>query len=286
MNKKRMWLAIISSLIFIGLIILTIVLWTKSDITKISEGDMANIGETKKYNYKEINEITIKTNVGKNSVVMEGVIKYNDNGILKAVRYNSEWSREGFNHYTYYKGVNTNKWDESFANKLKGGLVSIDREFVPIWQAMLVQLVPWLLIMGITIFMIVRLSKMSGGISGANPFSMGKNKARQIQSTIKFSDVAGINEEKTELVELVDYLKNPQKYSIMGARAPKGVLMEGPPGTGKTLLAKAVAGEANVPFFSISGSEFEEMFVGVGASRIREMFIAAKKAAKSEAKRS
>ncbi|APE73934.1 ATP-dependent zinc metalloprotease FtsH [Spiroplasma citri] len=279
MNKKRMWFAIISSLIFIGLIILTIVLWTKSDITKISEGDMQKIGNTQKYNEKNIDEITIKANVGKNTVVMEGIIRYSEDGDIKTVRYSSEWNREGFRVYTYKDGIVTNTWDENFKNKLKGGFVSLDREFVPMWQAMLIQLVPWLLIMGIAVFMIVRLSKMSGGMSGANPFSMGKNKARQIQSTVKFSDVAGINEEKTELVELVDYLKNPQKYSSMGARAPKGVLMEGPPGTGKTLLAKAVAGEAGVPFFSISGSEFEEMFVGVGASRIREMFIAAKKAA-------
>ncbi len=281
MNKKRMWFAIISSLIFIGLIILTIVLWTKSDITKISEGDMQKIGNTQKYNNQNIDEITIKANVGKNTVVMEGVIRYSESGVIKTVRYSSEWNCEGFEAYTYkYKGgIPTNTWDENFKNRLKGGLVSFDREFVPMWQAMLIQLVPWLLIMGIAVFMIARLSKMSGGMSGANPFSMGKNKARQIQSTVKFSDVAGINEEKTELVELVDYLKNPQKYSNMGARAPKGVLMEGPPGTGKTLLAKAVAGEAGVPFFSISGSEFEEMFVGVGASRIREMFIAAKKAA-------
>ncbi|WHQ37140.1 ATP-dependent zinc metalloprotease FtsH [Spiroplasma sp. SV19] len=279
MNKKRMWFAIISSLIFIGLIILTIVLWTRSDVSKISEGDMRTIGNTQKYNNKDIDEITIKAEVGGNSVVMSGVIKYVENGVTKTVRYSSEWNREGFNNYSYPLGEPQNTWDKNFGTKLKGGLVSIDREFVPVWQAMLIQLIPWLLLMGVAVFMVVRLSKMSGGMGGANPFSMGKNKARQIQSTVKFSDVAGINEEKTELVELVDYLKNPQKYSSMGARAPKGVLMEGPPGTGKTLLAKAVAGEAGVPFFSISGSEFEEMFVGVGASRIREMFIAAKKAA-------
>lgn len=108
---------------------------------------------------------------------------------------------------------------------------------------------------------------------------MGKNKAKQTRTNVKFSDVAGIDEEKLELVELVDYLKNPKKYAEAGARAPKGVLMEGPPGTGKTLLAKAVAGEAGVSFFSISGSEFEEMFVGVGASRVRGMFDDAKKTA-------
>ncbi len=279
MNKKRMWFAVISSFIFIGLIVLTILLWTRSDVTKISEGDMRTIGNTQKYNDNQIEEITITVGVGRNSVQMSGVIKYVDNGVTKTVRYSSEWNREGFNNYSYPTGQTQNTWDKNFADKLKGGLVSVDHEFVPPWQVMLIQLIPWLLLIGVAVFMVMRLSKMSGGMGGANPFSMGKNKARQIQSTVKFSDVAGINEEKTELVELVDYLKNPQKYSSMGARAPKGVLMEGPPGTGKTLLAKAVAGEAGVPFFSISGSEFEEMFVGVGASRIREMFIAAKKAA-------
>ncbi|WP_424526554.1 ATP-dependent zinc metalloprotease FtsH [Spiroplasma endosymbiont of Glossina fuscipes fuscipes] len=279
MNKKRMWFAVISSFIFIGLIVLTILLWTRSDVTKISEGNMRTIGNTQKYNDNQIEEITITAGVGRNSVQMSGVIKYVDNGVTKTVRYSSEWNREGFNNYSYPTGQEQNTWDKNFGSKLKGGLVSVDREFVPPWQVILIQLIPWLLLIGVAVFMVMRLSKMSGGMGGANPFSMGKNKARQIQSTVKFSDVAGINEEKTELVELVDYLKNPQKYSSMGARAPKGVLMEGPPGTGKTLLAKAVAGEAGVPFFSISGSEFEEMFVGVGASRIREMFIAAKKAA-------
>ncbi|MDQ0567671.1 ATP-dependent zinc metalloprotease FtsH [Mycoplasma yeatsii] len=120
----------------------------------------------------------------------------------------------------------------------------------------------------------------AGGAAGANGlFGMGKNKARKEKSKVRFSDVAGIEEEKGELVELVDYLKQPAKYASAGARAPKGVLMEGPPGTGKTLLAKAVAGEAGVSFFSIAGSEFEEMFVGVGASRVREMFNEAKKSA-------
>ena len=94
---------------------------------------------------------------------------------------------------------------------------------------------------------------------------------------VLFSDVAGLAEEKEDLVEIVDFLKNPQKYICVGARIPKGVLLVGPPGTGKTLLAKAVAGEAGVPFFSISGSDFVEMFVGVGASRVRDLFEDAKK---------
>ena len=117
-----------------------------------------------------------------------------------------------------------------------------------------------------------------GGNRGAMNF--GRNRAKtQSKENIKvrFTDVAGAEEEKEELVEVVDFLKNPRKYKALGARIPKGVLLEGPPGTGKTLLAKAVAGEAGVPFFTISGSDFVEMFVGVGASRVRDLFTQAKK---------
>ena len=114
--------------------------------------------------------------------------------------------------------------------------------------------------------------------------SFGKSKAKPADSKenkVRFSDVAGEEEEKQELVEVVEFLKNPRKFVALGARIPSGVLLEGPPGTGKTLLAKAVAGEAAVPFFSISGSDFVEMFVGVGASRVRDLFEQAKKAAPS-----
>ena len=110
--------------------------------------------------------------------------------------------------------------------------------------------------------------------------AFGKSRAKLHQDTkrrITFEDVAGADEEKNELKEVVDFLKNPRKYLELGARIPKGILLVGPPGTGKTLLARAVAGEAGVPFFSISGSDFVEMFVGVGASRVRDLFDQAKK---------
>ncbi|KAI4452921.1 metalloprotease m41 ftsh [Holotrichia oblita] len=108
--------------------------------------------------------------------------------------------------------------------------------------------------------------------------NFGKTKANsQSNLKVRFNDVAGADEEKQELQEVVEFLKSPQKFSKVGARIPKGVLLVGPPGTGKTLFAKAVAGEANVPFFSISGSDFVEMFVGVGASRVRDLFDQAKK---------
>jgi cell division protease FtsH len=125
--------------------------------------------------------------------------------------------------------------------------------------------------------------KMQGGMMGEEGgiFGVGKSQAKLTQSNVKFSDVAGIEEEKAELIEIVDYLKNPDKYAAMGARTPRGVILYGPPGTGKTLLAKAVAGEAKVPFFQVSGSAFEDMLVGVGAKRVRDLFKNAKKAAPS-----
>ena len=129
---------------------------------------------------------------------------------------------------------------------------------------------------GLTIFIIIWLSRQ---IKGANKqsFDFVKNRARIGESVIKFSDVAGAEEEKQEVAEIVEFLKNPDKFRNIGARIPKGVLLVGPPGTGKTLLAKAIAGEANVPFFTISGSDFMELFVGVGASRVRDLFEQAKR---------
>lgn len=140
----------------------------------------------------------------------------------------------------------------------------------------------WILIIA---WYLSRLSRMSAmGMMGQGEesiFGIGRSQAKIVRSSVKFSDVAGIEEEKNELIEIVDYLKNPEKYAAMGARTPRGVLLYGPPGTGKTLLAKAVAGEAKVPFFQVSGSGFEDMLVGVGAKRVRDLFNRAKKAAPS-----
>ncbi|WP_338983541.1 ATP-dependent zinc metalloprotease FtsH [Spiroplasma endosymbiont of Othius punctulatus] len=143
------------------------------------------------------------------------------------------------------------------------------------WMGLLSSFLPMIILICFYIWIFSAMSKGgAGGMLGGQ-----KSKPRQVKSTVKFSDIAGINEEKLELQELVDYLKKPEKYAQYGARVPKGVLMEGPPGTGKTLLAKAVAGEAGVAFFSMAGSEFEEMFVGLGASRVRDLFNDAKKTA-------
>ena len=138
---------------------------------------------------------------------------------------------------------------------------------------------PVLLTGGLVIFLFLMMNRqMSGGGGNAKMMNFGRSRARMVStSKVNFTKVAGLEEEKEELEEIVDFLKNPQKYTGVGARIPKGVILVGPPGTGKTLLAKAVAGEAGVPFFSISGSDFVEMFVGVGASRVRDLFEEAKK---------
>ena len=151
------------------------------------------------------------------------------------------------------------------------------------WIQILSYILPMLLMVGFFWLMMGGMGSRGGGGAG-NPMSFGKSRAKQQDaktSKVRFADVAGSEEEKQELVEVVDFLKNPKKYHDLGARIPAGVLLEGPPGTGKTLLAKAVAGEAGVPFYSISGSDFVEMFVGVGASRVRDLFENAKKTAPS-----
>ena len=148
-------------------------------------------------------------------------------------------------------------------------------------SVLLTSILPFGLSLVVLIFFMMMFTRQAGGGGGnAKMMNFGKSRARMVSgedSKVTFKDVAGLNEEKEELEEIVDFLKDPVRYTSLGARIPKGVILTGAPGTGKTLLAKAVAGEANVPFFSISGSDFVEMFVGVGASRVRDMFEEAKK---------
>ncbi|WP_278672867.1 ATP-dependent zinc metalloprotease FtsH [Alistipes indistinctus] len=150
------------------------------------------------------------------------------------------------------------------------------------WTDLLTGILPWILIIGVWIFIMRSMSRGQGGGQGGI-FNVGKAKAQVFDKdssvNITFKDVAGLEEAKVEIMEIVDFLKNPNKYKELGGKIPKGALLVGPPGTGKTMLAKAVAGEANVPFFSISGSDFVEMFVGVGASRVRDLFRQAKEKA-------
>ncbi len=143
---------------------------------------------------------------------------------------------------------------------------------------LIVNILPILMLLGVTFYFF---SKQMGGAAGSKSFDFGKSKAKlnQDSSKVTFKEVAGLDEEKEEVAELIDFLKNPKKFQKMGARIPKGVLLVGPPGTGKTLLAKAIAGEAAVPFYFISGSDFVELFVGIGASRVRDMFKEAKQTA-------
>ena len=158
----------------------------------------------------------------------------------------------------------------------KGVSVAATSQETSMFQSILLSLLPIMLLVGVWIYFMNRMQ--GGGKGGAMGF--GKSRAKMLtekQGNVTFDDVAGIDEAKEELEEIVDFLKNPQKFSRLGGKIPKGALLEGSPGTGKTLLARAIAGEAGVPFFSISGSDFVEMFVGVGASRVRDMFEQAKK---------
>ena len=183
-------------------------------------------------------------------------------------------------HYTFDIGN-----DEIFQNKLeaavKAGLLK-EYSFLPKsnWSELLQMILPFVLILGLWIFIMRRMNGGAGGGAGGQIFNIGKSKAKLFdeKTDIKttFKDVAGLEGAKEEIQEIVEFLKNPEKYTNLGGKIPKGALLVGPPGTGKTLLAKAVAGEAQVPFFSLSGSDFVEMFVGVGASRVRDLFKQAK----------
>ncbi len=167
--------------------------------------------------------------------------------------------------------------DENGNKVLKEGAVLIEASYSYESQSWLSNILPILNIIIVVIIGIILFKAMSGNSKG---FGFGKSKARLVvSSNVKFSDVAGAEEEKQELREIVEFLKNPSRFTELGARIPKGVLLVGPPGTGKTLLAKAVAGESKVPFFSISGSDFVELYVGVGASRVRDLFEGAKASA-------
>ena len=177
-------------------------------------------------------------------------------------------------------------YDPGLVDRLKdsGAVFSseIIEETSPLLSILLTWILPMVLFVALGQFMTKKLMDHAGGGSGAMSFNMGKSNAKvYVKSSdgIKFSDVAGEDEAKENLTEIVDYLHNPDKYREIGASMPKGILLVGPPGTGKTMLAKAVAGEANVPFFSMSGSEFVEMFVGMGASKVRDLFKQAKEKA-------
>jgi cell division protease FtsH len=183
-------------------------------------------------------------------------------------------------HYIFDIGDTQNyekKLDKAIA---EGKLKDYDFKQKDDWTGLFFQILPFILIIGVWIYIMKRMSGGSAGGGGGQIFNIGKSKAKlfdeKTDTKITFKDVAGLEGAKEEVQEIVEFLRNPEKYTALGGKIPKGALLVGPPGTGKTLLAKAVAGEAKVPFFSLSGSDFVEMFVGVGASRVRDLFKQAK----------
>ncbi len=250
----KKWLNYLPTLFIIVILMSLILFSTQGSVNRMNYTQFQNITKTAEFDNSSLN-------ISGNIIKAEG--DYTLNGktqsysvIVPNTDANMEWLTD-----TLEKG---------------GGSITVtDPSSGNLWMNILAQLLPLLLIGLLFYFM---LSKMSGGTGANKAFEFSKSRAR-IESNVKtrFKDVAGCEEEKEEVKEIIDYLKNPQKFTQMGAHIPKGILMVGPPGTGKTLLAKAVAGEANVPFFSISGSDFVEMFVGTGASRVRDMFKNAQK---------
>mgnify|MGYP001317920461 FL=1 len=182
---------------------------------------------------------------------------------------------DGISHFKltlpFIDRKNTEEWDAA-------GLEYTFKEQKIDWTGYLLNMLPWILLLGFWFFMIKRMQGGAGGVGGI--FKFGKSKASlwtSDQPRVTFKEVAGCEEAKEELKEVIDFLKSPKRFQKLGAKVPKGALLVGPPGTGKTLLARAVAGEAGVPFYSLSGADFVEMFVGVGASRVRDLFEQAKK---------
>jgi cell division protease FtsH len=164
-------------------------------------------------------------------------------------------------------------------------IVRAESQDISLWAQALVGILPWILILGLFFYASYRMQqRMMGGGGRGGPFGFGKAPVKRFREEgvgVTFDDVAGVENAKHDLREIVDYLREPGRFKKVGAKIPRGILLMGPPGTGKTLLARAVAGEAGVPFYSISGSDFIEMFVGVGAARVRDMFKAAKEDAPS-----
>ncbi len=183
-------------------------------------------------------------------------------------------------HYTFEIGNEQNFENKLIKSKSENKIKDYDFKVKGDWSELLVSLLPFILIIGVWLFIMRRMSGGAGGGGGGQIFNIGKSKAKLFDekndTKTTFKDVAGLEGAKEEIQEIVEFLKNPDKYTTLGGKIPKGALLVGPPGTGKTLLAKAVAGEAKVPFFSLSGSDFVEMFVGVGASRVRDLFKQAK----------
>lgn len=226
-------------------------------------------GSTVQMNYTQFEKIVDEVDFKKSSMTISSTVIHLEG------TYEQNSKTVGYKVIVPRTEKNIEKLEKSLQRN--GGKLTVeDPNQGSVWTLILSQIIPFLII---AVFFYFMFAKMGGG-GNNKAFEFAKSKAR-VESNVKvrFKDVAGCEEEKEEVKEIIDYLRSPKKFTDMGAHIPKGILMVGPPGTGKTLLAKAVAGEANVPFFSISGSDFVEMFVGTGASRVRDMFKTAQKSA-------
>ena len=226
-------------------------------------------GSTVQMNYTQFEKIVDEVDFKKSSMTISSTVIHLEG------TYEQNSKTVGYKVIVPRTEKNIEKLEKSLQRN--GGKLTVeDPNQGSVWISILSQIMPFLII---AVFFYFMFAKMAGG-GNNKAFEFAKSKAR-VESNVKvrFKDVAGCEEEKEEVKEIIDYLRSPKKFTDMGAHIPKGILMVGPPGTGKTLLAKAVAGEANVPFFSISGSDFVEMFVGTGASRVRDMFKTAQKSA-------
>ena len=226
-------------------------------------------GSTVQMNYTQFEKIVDEVDFKKSSMTISSTVIHLEG------TYEQNSKTVGYKVFVPRTEKNIEKLEKSLQRN--GGKLTVeDPNQGSVWISILSQIIPFLII---AVFFYFMFAKMGGG-GNNKAFEFAKSKAR-VESNVKvrFKDVAGCEEEKEEVKEIIDYLRSPKKFTDMGAHIPKGILMVGPPGTGKTLLAKAVAGEANVPFFSISGSDFVEMFVGTGASRVRDMFKTAQKSA-------
>ena len=247
-------------------------------------GDANKINTTQFFNYLESGDIKnfeVITNVGNVKVYLTAEAEQKAEHKKSAQKSISFLSSKAPN-YIYLYG-NEELFEKDFKDSIKEKNLSVEYDFdreSNTFTDLLISFLPFILLIGVWLFIMKRMSGGAGGGAGGQIFNIGKSKAKLFDENTKvkttFKDVAGLEGAKEEVQEIVDFLKNPEKYTSLGGKIPKGALLVGPPGTGKTLLAKAVAGEAKVPFFSLSGSDFVEMFVGVGASRVRDLFKQAK----------
>lgn len=271
------WVYGIVAILFIALQIFDLgnkpeeIYWQQFKTTMLDSGDVAKI--------EIVNETRAEITIKKDRLNDPKYAKVRTRSLTNAVNDGPHYFINISKNGTFEKQLEEAQKDFPESQRL---MVS----YKPNDRGMMEYLISWIIpIVFLIIIWVVLMRRMGGGAGGSQIFNIGKSKAtlfdKDLNVKVTFNDVAGLEEAKVEVMEIVDFLKNPKKYTTLGAKIPRGALLVGPPGTGKTLLAKAVAGEAQVPFFSLSGSDFVEMFVGVGASRVRDLFRQAKEKAPS-----